>query len=239
MKPHFGQRYCRAEQGKYFTSTKCSQEHLFQNHDDCNRQIEPWVSSQTYSEWEHGHNWKSLSATWLIKSNWTIYLIKNRLHHSRHMLSNMNKPKQGSDGKESACSVGDRFWSLGQEDSLEQELAAHSSILVWRIPRAEEPGGLQSMGSQRVGHDWATHTHTECGFLISVLEMWTVSSVLIKFKKLKRGRATWFFQGLQVSRVPCVPGMCVFWPPRSEVRLHPLPAEWPWAQYSHLCVSLS
>ena len=43
--------------------------------------------------------------------------------------------------------------SLGWEDSLEKEMAAHSSILAWRIPRTEEPGGLQSMGSQRVGHD--------------------------------------------------------------------------------------
>ena len=42
--------------------------------------------------------------------------------------------------------------SLGQEDPLEEEMATHSSILAWRIPRTEEPGGLQSMGSQRVGH---------------------------------------------------------------------------------------
>ena len=40
---------------------------------------------------------------------------------------------------------------LGQEESLEEEMATHSSILVWRIPWTEEPGGLQSMGSQRVG----------------------------------------------------------------------------------------
>ena len=46
--------------------------------------------------------------------------------------------------------------SLGWEDPLEKEMAAHSSILAWRIPWMEEPGGLQSMGSQRVGHDWAT-----------------------------------------------------------------------------------
>ena len=39
---------------------------------------------------------------------------------------------------------------LGQEDPLEEEMATHSSILIWRIPRTEEPGGLQSMGSQRV-----------------------------------------------------------------------------------------
>ena len=43
--------------------------------------------------------------------------------------------------------------SLGQEDLLEKEMATHSSILAWKIPWTEEPGGLQSMGSQRVGHD--------------------------------------------------------------------------------------
>ena len=86
----------------------------------------------------------------------------------------------GSDGKESACNAGDtvdvglipglaslvaqrlkrlpamretRVQSLGQEDPLEKEMATHSSILAWRIPWMEEPGRLQSMGSQRVGHD--------------------------------------------------------------------------------------
>ena len=43
--------------------------------------------------------------------------------------------------------------SLGWEDPLEKEMATHSSILAWRIPRTEELGGLQSMGSQRVGHN--------------------------------------------------------------------------------------
>ena len=52
-----------------------------------------------------------------------------------------------------------RVCSLGQEDPLEKEMATHSSILAWKIPRTEEPGGLQSMESQRVGHDWATNTH--------------------------------------------------------------------------------
>ena len=46
--------------------------------------------------------------------------------------------------------------SLGQEDPLEKEMATHSSIFAWEIPRTEEPGGLQSMGSQRVGHNLAT-----------------------------------------------------------------------------------
>ena len=43
--------------------------------------------------------------------------------------------------------------SIGQEDPLEKEMATHSSILAWRIPRTEEPGRLQSIGLQRVGHD--------------------------------------------------------------------------------------
>ena len=43
--------------------------------------------------------------------------------------------------------------SLGWEDPLEEDMATHSSILAWRIPQTEEPGRLQSIGSQRVGHD--------------------------------------------------------------------------------------
>ena len=46
-----------------------------------------------------------------------------------------------------------QFQSLGQEDSLEEGMATHSSILAWRIPWREEPGRLQSMGSKTVGHD--------------------------------------------------------------------------------------
>ena len=49
-----------------------------------------------------------------------------------------------------------RVQFLGQEDLLEKEMATHSSILAWRIPWMEKPGRLQSMESQRVGHDWAT-----------------------------------------------------------------------------------
>ena len=46
--------------------------------------------------------------------------------------------------------------SLGPEDPLEKEMATHAGILAWRIPWTEEPGRLQSMESQRVGHDWVT-----------------------------------------------------------------------------------
>ena len=61
-------------------------------------------------------------------------------------------------GKESACSAGDLGSILGWEDALEKGMATHSSILAWEIPWTEEPGGLQSMGSQRVGHDSVTES---------------------------------------------------------------------------------
>ena len=50
-------------------------------------------------------------------------------------------------------------WSLGQEDPLEKEMATHYNILAWRVPWTEGPGRLQSMGSQRVRHDWLTWAH--------------------------------------------------------------------------------
>ena len=49
--------------------------------------------------------------------------------------------------------------SLTQEDPLEKEMATHSRIIAWKIPRTEEPGGVQSMGLQRVGHNCATNFH--------------------------------------------------------------------------------
>ena len=56
-----------------------------------------------------------------------------------------------------------RVLSLGQEDSLEEDVAIHSSILAWRSPWTEEPCRLQSMESQRVGHDLSdlAHTHAD------------------------------------------------------------------------------
>ena len=59
----------------------------------------------------------------------------------------------GSDSKESPAMQETQVRSLGQEDPLEKEMTTHSSILVWRISWTEEPGRLQYMGLQRVGHD--------------------------------------------------------------------------------------
>ena len=75
---------------------------------------------------------------------------------------------------------------LGWEDLLEKEMATHSSILAWRIPWSEEPGEPQTMGSQRVGHDWATNTYfstSECprlhllGFDSALLLAWWQQAV--------------------------------------------------------------
>ena len=55
--------------------------------------------------------------------------------------------------KNSSADAGDVGSIPGQEDPLEEGMATHASILAWRIPRTEEPGGLQTIGSHRVGHD--------------------------------------------------------------------------------------
>ena len=58
--------------------------------------------------------------------------------------------------------------SLGQEDPLEKEMATHSSTLAWKILWTEEPGRLQSMGSQRVRHNWAT------SLIVYTVDLWTI-----------------------------------------------------------------
>ena len=65
-------------------------------------------------------------------------------------------------GERIHCNAGHLVWPLGQEDSPETGMATHSSIHTWRIPWTEEPGGLQSTGSQRIGHDgsdWSQRVH--------------------------------------------------------------------------------
>ena len=62
-----------------------------------------------------------------------------------------------------------QVWTLGLEDPLEKGMATHSSIPAWRIPWTEEPDGLQSMGLQKVRHDWVTqHTYTNACVCVCV-----------------------------------------------------------------------
>ena len=82
-----------------------------------------------------------------------------------------------------------RVWSLGWEDTLEKEMATHSSTLAWKIPWTEEPGRLQSMGSQRVGLDWVT----SLSFTSSVWGCWFFHMLTILF-------SFFFFEGMLMVR---------------------------------------
>ena len=66
----------------------------------------------------------------------------------------------GSGSKESACNAGDPGSIPGSENPLEKEIKNHANIPAWKIPRTEEPGGLHSLGSQRIGHGRVTNMHT-------------------------------------------------------------------------------
>ena len=83
-----------------------------------------------------------------------IYSLVKNIQAFPGSLAVRNLPANSGDS-------GDTVRSLGQEDSLKKEMATHSSILAWKIPSTEEPGGLQSIALQRVGHDGEqliTHT---------------------------------------------------------------------------------
>ena len=81
---------------------------------------------------------------WCFYTLWNDPHSKTGYHLSPYKAVNYNLPAMQET----------RFWSLVQEDPLEKGMPTHPSILAWRMPWTEEPGGLQSMGLQRVGHDW-------------------------------------------------------------------------------------
>ena len=84
----------------------------------------------------------------------------------------------GSDGKESTCNVGDPGLTLASGRSPGEGNGNHSCILAWKIPWAEEPGGLQSMGWQRVRHDWVTNTYKQPAELLKGGIFWKYRSFL-------------------------------------------------------------
>ena len=84
----------------------------------------------------------------LLKANLSKELYKRERHRSQ--LPNIFDNQKSRRGTLECSSV---ILSLGREDPLEERMTTHSSPLAWRIPWAEEPGRLQSMGSQRVGRD--------------------------------------------------------------------------------------
>ena len=74
-----------------------------------------------------------------------------------------------------------QVWSLGREDPLQKEIATHSSILVWEIPWTEKFGGIQSMGLQRVRHDWATNIFHLYYFLDSTYKWYYIVFIFFWF----------------------------------------------------------
>ena len=77
-----------------------------------------------------------------------------------HMYTYIGGFPGGLGGKESTCIAGNHVLPLGGEDLLEKEMTTHSSMLAWRISWLKKPSELQSVRSQRVGHNWVTNTHT-------------------------------------------------------------------------------
>ena len=129
-------------------------------------------------QWPHGGSHPEASVTSVLPAGRTQTQQINKwqgTYHSPFPLSRPESlvlkqcPKDRRDlfppkKNSSAMQETQKTWvrSLCQEDPLEEGMATHSCILAWRIPWTEEPGGLQSMGSHRVGHDWSdwacTHT---------------------------------------------------------------------------------
>ena len=95
--------------------------------------------------------------------NWTELNQQNNTLHSYLRSSLVVQMVKNLPAVQEIPQVG----SLGWEDLLEKEMATHSNIVAWWIPWTEEPEGLQSMGSQRVRHDWVTNTFTFHSYLNS------------------------------------------------------------------------
>ena len=83
--------------------------------------------------------------------------LRGRIFNDKHYLTRASLVAQSV--KDLPAVQETWVWSLGWEDPLEKEMASHASILAWKISWTEEPRGLQSMGSQRVRHNWATNTY--------------------------------------------------------------------------------
>ena len=114
-----------------------------------------------------------------------------------------------------------RVWSLGQEEPLVKELATHSSVLAWKIPWTEEPGRLQSMGSQRVGYDWATSPHlTSTTYQPTYLLIYSPAYIHNCWQTHPRRPDDWYFPASRLWTV--FSGMCPAGPilPGWSLQLH-------------------
>ena len=152
--PQGGDEQCQAVKS-------CTQLPVCEIHPDCSPRNSLLISmlympSGRWRQWHwQGTHWCCVAppscCPW-PQSSWQPWLKGNPC-----LSPHGNYPRWCS--KESTCQCSrlpeTQVWSPGREDPLEEETATHSSTLAWRSPWTEEPGGLQSMGSQRVRHDWA------------------------------------------------------------------------------------
>ena len=96
-------------------------------------------------------------------------------------------------GKESTCNAEDPGSILGSGNPLEVEMAKHSSILAWKIPWTEEPGGLQSMGLKRVRYNWVTKTNPSGYYYGLFVEQQQRGLMITVFCEISM--TSWFFAG--------------------------------------------
>ena len=127
-----------------------------------------WVAISFFTAWKWKVEVKSLSRVWLLATPWTAaHQAPLSMGFSRQECWSIQQCKLLTLMDDLASLVAQRLkslsamretwvWSLCGEDPLEKEMATHFSIPAWRIPWTEEPCGLQSTGSQRVGHNWVT-----------------------------------------------------------------------------------
>ena len=141
--------------------------------------MQRWTHTQQLGRMVHGLNTLSPVNWGLARQLMGASLVAQRLKHLPPMRET-------------------RVQSLGREDPLEKEMVTHSSILAWRITWTEKPGRLQSTGSQRVGHNWATSlslftlTFVSYGFMNITCKNFQ-SAIYINFEKSWRQRYGWFF----------------------------------------------
>ena len=115
----------------------------------------------------------------------------------------------GSAVKNSPAMQEMQFQSLGWEDPLEEEMATYSSILAWEIPWTEEPGRLQAMGLQRVGHDWVTSLHftstlkkTKINMYLKYLYIYWNQTDILSFH-IEKLEVTCFYKAEHCSKNNC------------------------------------
>ena len=122
-----------------------------------------------FSAFPHSSNWYLFDSLELRESmwGWTLFPTKRKMGHEKASVFGRVPQSPWLLWWLRTVKHLPTMWetwarSLGREDPLEKEMATHSRILAWKIPWAEDPGRLQSMGSQRVEHDWETSLTEPC-----------------------------------------------------------------------------